>query len=126
MFDARLSATLQGPAADANTAAGDFVPEGSEQQGYRPVVVVSRDAINRSSPVILIVPCTTHRPEKRIYPTHVLIQSPEGGLTANSVALCEQVRPLGLDKLSARRGRLRPPTIDAIDQALRIALDLDP
>ena len=32
--------------------------EGSEQQGTRPVVVVSRDAINQYSPVVVVVPLT--------------------------------------------------------------------
>jgi len=35
--------------------------EGSEQSGSRPVVIVSRDAINRSSSVVNVVPCTTYR-----------------------------------------------------------------
>lgn len=35
--------------------------EGSEQGGTRPVVIVSRDAINAYSPVVLAVPCTTYR-----------------------------------------------------------------
>ena len=32
--------------------------EGSEQAGTRPVVIVSRNAINRYSPVVVIVPLT--------------------------------------------------------------------
>lgn len=35
--------------------------EGSEQGGNRPVIVVSRDAINVSSPVVLTVPCTSYQ-----------------------------------------------------------------
>jgi mRNA interferase MazF len=31
--------------------------EGSEQGGTRPVIIVSRDVINLSSPVVLAVPC---------------------------------------------------------------------
>ncbi|HUM68478.1 MAG TPA: type II toxin-antitoxin system PemK/MazF family toxin, partial [Chloroflexota bacterium] len=41
VFDARLNPT-----------------EGSEQAGVRPVVVVSRDAINQYSSVIVVVPVT--------------------------------------------------------------------
>jgi mRNA interferase MazF len=50
--------------------------EGSEQGGSRPVVIVSRDAINKSSPVVLAVPCTTYRPDRRIYPSQVLVKAP--------------------------------------------------
>ena len=40
--------------------------EGSEQAGIRPVVIVSRDAINAASPVFLVVPCTTYRAGRRL------------------------------------------------------------
>ncbi|MDJ0578596.1 type II toxin-antitoxin system PemK/MazF family toxin [Crocosphaera sp.] len=40
--------------------------EGSEQGGTRPVIIVSRDAINAYSSVVLAVPCTTYRSNKRI------------------------------------------------------------
>lgn len=41
--------------------------EGSEQGGTRPVIIVSRNVINVNSSVVLTVPCTTHKPNKRIY-----------------------------------------------------------
>jgi hypothetical protein len=56
--------------------------EGSEQRGSRPVVVVSRDAINESSPIVSAAPCTTYREGRRIYPSQVLVKAPEGGLDA--------------------------------------------
>ena len=59
--------------------------EGSEQRGSRPVVVVSRDAINESSPIVSAAPCTTYREGRRIYPSQVLVKAPEGGLDADSV-----------------------------------------
>jgi len=33
--------------------------EGSEQGGNRPVIIVSRQAINASSSLVIAVPCTT-------------------------------------------------------------------
>lgn len=98
--------------------------EGSEQAGTRPVVVVSREAINAASPVILAVPCTTYRPGRRIYPSQVLLHTPDGGLTANSVALGEQVRALAKSRLGRRRGTLSAEALAELDQALLIALDL--
>ncbi|MBM3745939.1 MAG: type II toxin-antitoxin system PemK/MazF family toxin, partial [Acidobacteria bacterium] len=35
--------------------------EGPEQSGSRPVVIVSRDVINASSPIVSAAPCTTYR-----------------------------------------------------------------
>ena len=34
--------------------------DGSEQGGTRPVIIVSRDAINATSRIVLAVPCTTY------------------------------------------------------------------
>lgn len=98
--------------------------EGSEQAGTRPVIVVSREAINSASSVIIGVPCTTYRPGRRIYPSQVLLRAPDGGLSADSVALCEQVRALSKGRLRRLRGTRSSRALAAIDQALLIALDL--
>ncbi|MGO9254714.1 MAG: type II toxin-antitoxin system PemK/MazF family toxin [Bryobacteraceae bacterium] len=98
--------------------------EGSEQRGSRPVVIVSRDAINESSPVVSAAPCT-NREGRRIYPSHVLVKALEGGLDADSVILGEQVRVLDKKRLLRRRGELAPATMARLNEALRIAFDLD-
>jgi mRNA interferase MazF len=98
--------------------------KGSEQSGFRPVIIVSRDAINRSSPVVVVVPCTSWTRERRIYPSQVVVRTPEGGLRGDSIALGEQVRAITRDRLSERWGRLDAATIRRIDRALLIALDL--
>ena len=99
--------------------------EGSEQRGPRPVVIVSRDAINDSSPIVSAAPCTTYREGRRIYPSHVIVKAPEGGLDADSVILGEQVRVLDKKRLIRRRGALGPATLARLNEALRIAFDLD-
>lgn len=98
--------------------------EGSEQAGERPVVVVSRDAINRSSPVVVIVPVTDRANKTRIYPSHVILKAGEGGLPIESVALTEQVRAVNTTRLVRHLGQLAPQSITAIGAALKIALDL--
>lgn len=99
--------------------------EGSEQGGTRPVLVVSRDSLHNNSTIALIVPFTTARPSRRIYPTQVLVNAPDGGLTANSVALAEQSRVIAQSRLIRLRGALQTETLRAISQALAIAFDLD-
>jgi mRNA interferase MazF len=37
----------------------------------RPVIIVSRDAINATSQIVLAVPCTTYRQQRRIYPSQI-------------------------------------------------------
>ena len=98
--------------------------EGSEQRGTRPVVIVSRNAINDNSPVIVIVPLTDAANTKRPYPNNVHIPADEGGLSMDSIALVGQVRAVDVSRLLRRRGTLSAGTMRAIDRALRITLDL--
>ena len=107
VFDARLDPT-----------------EGAEQAGVRPVVVVSRNAINQYSAVIVVAPLTTATNVKRPYPNNVSIAQGEAGLTADSVLLGGQIRAIAKSRLLRKRGDLSPNTIAQIDQALRITLDL--
>jgi mRNA interferase MazF len=98
--------------------------EGSEQGGTRPVVIVSRDAINAYSPVVLAVPCTTYRENRRVYPTQVLVIAPDGGLSNDSILMADQVRVLAKSRLLTLRGKLSSTTLGQLNQALVIALDL--
>mgnify|MGYP000096512479 FL=1 len=98
--------------------------EGSEQGGARPVIVVSRDAINRNSPVVVVIPLTDATNVKRLYPNNVHVAAGEGGLSMASVALAGQVRAVAVSHLLRRRGSLSADTMRAIDRALRITLDL--
>ena len=91
--------------------------EGSEQGGTRPVIIVSRDAINAYSPVVLAVPCTTYQSGKRVYPTQVLIQSPDGGLTNDSVAIADQVRVLSKTRFLRLRRMLSDEAMILLNQA---------
>jgi mRNA interferase MazF len=97
--------------------------EGSEQAGTRPVVVVSRDAINASSSIVLAVPCTTYR-QQRVYASQIMLRAPDGGLAVDSVAMGEQVRVLSKARLLRRRGMLSLVAIRQIERSLLIAFDL--
>lgn len=98
--------------------------EGSEQGGTRSVIIVSRDAINAYSPVVLVVPCTTYQSGKKIYLTQVLLKKLEGGLNNDSVAMADQIRVLSKARLFRLRGILETETVEKLNQALLIALDL--
>lgn len=98
--------------------------EGSEQAGIRPVIIVSRDAINTSSSVVLAVPFTTYRTGKRIYPSQVLIIAPDGGLERDSVAMVEQVRALAKTRFLRLRGTISPTSLQNLELAILITFDL--
>lgn len=107
VFDARLNPT-----------------EGSEQAGTRPVVIVSRDAINNNSSVVVIVPLTKASNKKRLYPNQFKIEAGEGGLTDDSIFLGGQIRAVSKSRIVRQRGRLLEQTVLQVDRALRITLDL--
>lgn len=98
---------------------------GSEQGGPRPAVVLSREAINRSSPVVVAVPLTTHRGQ-RLYPSDVVIHAPEGGVPRDSVAMALHLRAIDRSRLGQRLGRLGPSTLQALERAVLQVLDIDP
>jgi len=98
--------------------------EGSEQAGARPVVIVSRDAINAASPVVVVVPLTTFQPGRRLYPSQTTIEAGDGGLERDSVALGEQVRAIAKQLLGERRGALSAAALERLDRALLVTLDL--
>ena len=98
--------------------------EGSEQAGTRPGVVVSRNAINQYSPVVVICPLTSARDLTRRYPSDVLVRAPEGGMQVDSVVLTLQVRAVAKSSLHQCLGELKPDTMAQVDRALKITLDL--
>jgi len=97
---------------------------GSEQAGTRPAIIVSRDAINSSSPVLIVVPLTDRANKKHLYPSHVEMKMGEAGLTCDSVALCEQVRAIARTKLLKPMGHISNQRMSQVSASLKIALDL--
>jgi mRNA interferase MazF len=98
---------------------------GSEQKGKRPVLVVSDEDFNQVMPVVTILPITSLKKGRRIYPNEVLIPKGTGGLTADSIILAHQIRTISKTRLSKSLGAVRDPRFQkAIDEALRVHLNL--
>ena len=91
---------------------------GSEQHGGRPAVVVSNDIGNFHSPILSVVYLST-KTVKRL-PTHTLITS----CPRKSVALCETIDTIDLQRVSDYIGDCTEAEMQRIDRALRIALAL--
>lgn len=99
---------------------------GSEQAGTRPVLVVSREVINRALPVVAVVPLTTLKPGRRVYSTEVLLPSGAAGQPDISLVLAHQVRTISVHRLGAPYGELTDPGLRAkVREALRVYLDLE-
>lgn len=98
--------------------------EGSEQGGIRPVVVISRDALNNASPVVVVAPITDAANKKKTYPSHVRVAVGKGGLTMDSIVICEQVRAISKTRLKHALGKFDKAILTSIEAALKITLDL--
>ena len=98
--------------------------QGSEQGGARPIVVVSRDALNQFSPVIVVCSITDAANKKKFYPSHVKVTAGAGGLVLDSIVVCEQVRAISKNRLSRQIGKFDRQVMASIDTALKITLDL--
>jgi mRNA interferase MazF len=98
--------------------------EGSEQGGTRPVVVVSRDALNQFSPVIVVCSITDAANKRKFYPSHVKMSAGMGGLTLDSIVVCEQIRAISKTRLRRQLGKFDRNAMTTIDAALKITLDL--
>ena len=85
---------------------------GSEQGGVRPVVVVQNDKGNKYSKTIIIAPI----------PTHVIFS--DSSLSYVSMILCEQLRTIDKKRLGQWICTLDDKTIDKIDQAIRVSLNI--
>jgi mRNA interferase MazF len=95
---------------------------GREQGGRRPGLVVSVDLFNQGpAGLVIVIPITTK--EKGI-PLHVEIKAPEGGLTKRSFIKCEDIRSVSRERLVQRLGQVTRNTLDAMEDRLRILLNL--
>ena len=99
---------------------------GSEQQGTRPVVVVSHDAFNQTPSwrSVIVVPVSTSKAQAKRGPTALFLPKGTAGLKHDSVALCHQVTTLDRGKLTKQVGTLAPPLLQQLETALKAALDL--
>jgi len=95
---------------------------GHEQAGKRPGLIVSVDLFNQGpAGLVVILPITT---KAKGIPFHVEINIPEGGLTQQSFIKCEEIRSIAKERLFKRVGRVSDEIMEAVQDRLRILLNL--
>jgi mRNA interferase MazF len=95
---------------------------GREQAGKRPVLVISTNDFNHGpAELVVVAPITT---KKKGVPWHVPVSPPEGGLRSKSYIRCEDVRSISRARLSKRFGAASPATIAAVEDRLRILIEI--
>lgn len=70
---------------------------GREQAGHRPVLVVSNDIENQMD-IVTVIPVTSRKKGRRIYPNEVLISLEN----KEAILLCHQIRTLSKQRLEKK------------------------
>jgi mRNA interferase MazF len=96
--------------------------KGSEQGGYRPVLIIQNDVGNKYAPTV-IVAVITSRSSKADLPTHIWLNA-ECGLPLASMVECEQVRTLDKSRLKDFKGAVSQEVMAEIDKGLKISFGL--
>ena len=96
---------------------------GSEIQKTRPALILQNDISNQHSP-ITIVAALTSQFDVELYPTEVLINPPEGGLSYASVVLLNQIRSIDRKRLVKRLGIISEELMNSVNNAIQISLGL--
>ena len=99
---------------------------GSEQGKSRPVLIISENDINELLNIVNIIPITSLKPGRIIYPNESLIPASKSGLAAESIALCHQIRTIDKKRLSKRYGQISSKLIQReIIEALSFQLGIN-
>ena len=96
---------------------------GSEQGGYRPVLVIQNNVGNKYSPTV-VVAAITAQIDKAKLPTHVELPAKKYGLVRDSVVLLEQLRTIDKQRLQEKITALDDEFMEAVNEALKISLGL--
>src|SRR3954468_4496588 len=100
---------------------------GHEANKRRPAVLVSNDQANATAArlgrgVITVVPLTSN--VQRVFPFQALLPAAVSGLRVDSKAQAEQIRAVAVERVGPVLARLSEELMLAIDDALRVHLQL--
>lgn len=98
---------------------------GSEKKKTRPAVVVQNNLGNKYSSTTIIAPISGYKGVVKELPIWVKLLKGEGGLDQDSFVDCGQIRTVDHEERFIKKlGSLRPESMENIDKALKISLDL--
>jgi mRNA interferase MazF len=98
---------------------------GREQQGRRPILVLSVDPFNQGSAgLVMVAPLTSKVAKSRNIAAHVPVNPPDGGLKSPSVVLGDQLRTVNKHRLLACWGTVEPSTLGQVETVVRYLLGL--
>jgi mRNA interferase MazF len=92
----------------------------------RPVVVVSINLRNEFSQTVLVVPFTSDLSGGET-PTRILVKAGEGGLQADSLAICDNILAVSKSYLEqGPYGRVSSRSLQHIQQGIQLAIGIYP
>lgn len=95
---------------------------GSEQNGLRPVVIISGDTMNDNLGICIVCPLSS---KIKNYPSTVYIEkSSENGLSENSEVICFQVRAISKERLNPPLGKISHVQLEKIIENLNGLFEL--
>ena len=97
--------------------------QGSEQAGVRPVLIFQNDRINKVTSTTLVIPFTTNL-RRASLPSCVQVAKGEGGLAAESVLLCHQLRVLDETRLNHKLGKISKQKMAEIENCVLYTLGI--
>lgn len=97
---------------------------GSEQSGYRPVLVLQNDIGNKCSPTTIVAPITTKKYKGKYQATHVEVKQ-LSKLRPNSIILLEQIRTIDKNRLLGFIDMLEKKQMKEVEEALKISFGLN-
>lgn len=92
---------------------------GSEQKGFRPVVIVSNEKNNKNAKTVTILPITS-RLNKHNIPTHYIVNA--NFLTKTSIVIAEQIRTIDKSRLERYIGSFDADHMKNIDKIIKIQI----
>jgi mRNA interferase MazF len=99
---------------------------GSEQGKTRPVLVISDNRINQLLTVVNVLPVTSRKQKRKIYPNETLLEQDIYGLKRESIVLCYQIRTLDKARLLSKLGEVKDEKKkDEILESLCFQLGID-
>ena len=103
---------------------GDLRPGvGREVVKKRPVIIVSKNEINTISPTVIVIPISSQT-YPILGPERIFLPAKGTKLEKDSVILVYQIRAIDKQRLIKKIGTLPPKTLKAVEQSLKLILDL--
>jgi len=99
-------------------------PTGSEPGYTRPVLILQSDRYNRSAIGTIVVVVLRSNLHLASMPGNVLLRRRETGMAKDSVANVSQTAAVDRDGLTEKIGTLPPELMRAVEEGVRLLLDL--